>query len=83
MRAREKPGNPSLRKILSTVDLLELTNSDHLLLIMQAVLSYNFNEVKRTQPSPSVSVPWKNTLAYFCSIGEEKVSFLTLARGQH
>ncbi len=48
---------------LSTVDLLEQTSLDQLLLIMQTLFTFDTKttylneEVKCTEPSPSVSVP--------------------------
>ncbi len=50
--------------MLSTADLLVLTGLDKLLLIQQTLFtffnetSYLSEEVNRTEPSPSVSVPW-------------------------
>jgi hypothetical protein len=49
---------------LSTVDLLELSSLDQLLLRLKILLTFIYktsclNEVvKRTEPSPSVNVPW-------------------------
>jgi hypothetical protein len=57
-------GIPYWRGRLSTVDLLELTGSDQLLLIVQTLFfcktSYVNEEANCSGPSPSVSVPcWK------------------------
>ena len=47
---------------LSAVDLLVLTSLDQLLLILANAFFYKTSclneEVNRTEPSPSVSVPW-------------------------
>jgi hypothetical protein len=50
---------------LSTVNLLLLTRLDQLLMVSKTLYtfyktSYHNEEVNRTEPSPSVSVPWRN-----------------------
>jgi hypothetical protein len=57
------PGSPYIRGRLSTVDFLVLTSIDELLLIMKRYLLFyrtgKLNEeVNRTEPSPSVMLPW-------------------------
>jgi hypothetical protein len=50
--------------MISTVDLLVLTSLDHLLFIVKLYFflfyktTYLNEEVNRTEPSPSVRVPW-------------------------
>jgi hypothetical protein len=54
-------GNTNLKGRLSTVELHVLTSTDQLLLIVQTlftILQNKEEEVNRTEPSPSVSVPW-------------------------
>jgi hypothetical protein len=57
-------GNPYWRGGLSTVDLLVLTSSEKLLFILNLYFflfyetSYLNKEVNRTEPCPSVRVPW-------------------------
>jgi len=60
-------GKSYWRERLSAVDLLVLISLDLLLLILKRWFtflqtSYLNEEVNRTEPSPSVSVPWINTL---------------------
>jgi hypothetical protein len=50
---------------LSTVDLPVLTSLDQLLLVLKTqytfyTTSYLNEEVNRTEPSPSLSLPWRN-----------------------
>jgi hypothetical protein len=57
-----RPGKYYLSGRLSTVDLLVISGSDQLLLLMQALFTFNKTnclnqEVNRTEPSPSFSVP--------------------------
>ncbi len=57
--SRDQPGKPYLRGRLSTVDLLVLTCLDQLLFILKILFnktSYLYEEVNRTEPSPSVSI---------------------------
>ncbi len=56
---------PFLKGKASTVDLLVLTGLDQLPLKLQILLlsyttSFLNEEVNRTEPSPSVSVPWSD-----------------------
>jgi hypothetical protein len=58
------PGNPSGRKMLSTIDLLALTSSDQLLFVPEKDVffffyktSYLIKVVNGTDPFPSVRVP--------------------------
>ncbi len=69
------PGNPSLRGRLSTVDLLVITSLDQLLLIMQTLCTLVRNkppneEVNRTEPPTSVSVPcfWPKNYSIFSCV---------------
>ncbi len=63
-----EPGNPYWTGRLSTVDLLVLTRLDVLILILQTLYNsfktrYSNAEVKCTEPSLSVSIPWRNQSA--------------------
>jgi len=69
------PGNTHWRGMFSTVDLLVLTSLDQLLWILKIYIysfyktSYLYKEVKCTEPSPSVSIPWlgqNQKLAFHC-----------------
>jgi hypothetical protein len=58
-----KTGNPYSTGKLCTVDLLVLTSSDSACFVITHILnlfqtSYLDEEVNRTEPSASVSVPW-------------------------
>ncbi len=61
------------RARLSTINLLVLAILDRLLLIMQTFFTFskydNLEEVNRTEPSPSVSVPWINCIG--CCAAQE------------
>ncbi len=57
-------GNPYWRRRISTVALLVLTSSDQLFFRNYIFLTTYLNEkVNRTEPSPSVRVPWLIYLA--------------------
>ncbi len=66
-KATVKPGNPYWKGTLSTVDLLELTSLDQLLLILRTFFtffyktSYLNEEVNCTMRSRQVSIPWSNS----------------------
>jgi hypothetical protein len=64
MNGKEKGRDVSLKGSINTVDLLVLIILNQLLFILKYCVpfyktSYLNEEVNRTGPSPSVSVPWR------------------------